>query len=775
MKKLNTFFYAVVLLTLLVGQVFAADSYTLLIGYEKFDAKYISPLSCVQIDIENMRNIFALNGYKVACHEPGKILDPNTLQPIELNKQINVNANSTRETELLKISIKNFLKSLPRNETKRVVIYLSTHGIISKDGYYCAVKDMEVSEKSEEKDGIEIYDYFKGGLSYNWLFNEIKETPYDVILILDTCHSGTGNIPDISKYISKNDNKSANNRVIVLARCHRMQEAAATPEYSKWIAQGLRGFADIKEKYGEVGVDELHSFLLERFPKNTNEKGIVSSSPMKFVLGAAQDHNTILTSIIPYSQEELIQMFAMEIDLELQKLKYEFNQNESKKTTNVYVYEFQPALPKEIQNGDFETTRKHLGRALSAALESYAKKSGDYRIVSLEEIQEKTQPKDKDKDKDKGKGITRAEIEKLTSLNDSPLVFICGTVGLFNKEEAKKFGDGIETIRKYGNDNSFLHIKCSIRCRGKQYPLAQSGGLMNYVVQNLDDFVESNPVSIAPRLIQGRDENEPPILSAIKIDKIAAGLNKPENSEVDLLNTPLNNPLLKPVIMVKKGGSPAMKENPSLEEFSEYINSCYQERKISINNKNELRVDLKPEEEFIIVLDISCPKQFELPEKEENKPYLYTRVLIDGRNTIASELPKDEDISSEFRTVESLKKAEPWYIGYDEEWSKTETNTNTNTKTGSRFVIPGFTLKNERYPRAFKMTDQVVRDREGKTLSDYTGLIQIVAYTPIKPTVTAAVVKPGDPIPYKVKSVKTDYIPGPMVGVWVIQYGEDLK
>jgi len=285
---------------------------------------------------------------------------------------------------------------------------------------------------------------------------------------------------------------------------------------------------------------------------------------------------------------------------------------------------------------------------------------------------------------------------------------------------------------------------------------------MNYVVQNLDDRVESCQVSIAPQIIEGADEGDPPTFAAIEISKVNDVAARPEAPR----QNPLKNPLLEPMILVKNANAPPMKNNPTAQEFSAYISANYAKRKLDVTENNELRVDLKVGEEFVIVLNVHKrhPDILWEPDPANKKPYLFARVLIDGRNTITQAIPKDEvltltdDHETVFRSAEhvSVRNAEPWYI----------------TSDGTTVGILGFTSLQDRFPRAFRMTDQIVRDPKGETISDYTGLIQIVAYLPEIPGTHRGVIMPGEQIPYETKLVDTPYVPGEMIGTWVIQYGK---
>ena len=749
MKNLNTAFVVSLLLFIVLSAtgIFAAESQALLIGYSSFDDSRAGALPSVETDITNIREVLVKNGYRVAFHRPEKGLqyDGDTEFVAVTPNQNREDEISTKETLLLKSSILAFLKSLPA-ETKKVVIYISTHGAVSKnDGFICAVTDTIPSETKTTRDGFTEFDKITG-LSYNWLFNEVKKTPYDVILIFDTCHASEGNVPDLSKYLSQGK-KAAGNRVVVLTRCRREQSAGVTTDYSYWISLGLRGFADVQSVDGEVDTNELHQFLLERF-----QLDISRENPMKFVLGAAQ--NPKLASVVPVSQEELIKALAAEIDSELRQAtdKILGTSEKSQRKICVLVPEFLPTAYAFQMGNNFETTRKQLAIQLAKHLEVLSRQSNVYHVIKLEALQDKAGISSND----------RNILEKMSHLDEAPFVWINGTIEPFDEAKAKEELNtkSISIIGKYAE--STLHINCSLHHGDRSYPLSRWGGLMNYVVQNLDEHIESYPVSVAPQLLEGLDEDDPAMFLPVTLNMISEEVARPPAERTD----PLKNPLLEPMILVKKPDAPPLKNNPSSEEFSVYLSQNYQRRKLTFTDDNNLQVDLDTDEEFIIALNVrKAPENISnKPNPKEKKPYLFARVLIDGRNTIAQAVPKMEDFfvpdnyQTEFRTAESVavRNAEPWYIALD----------------GVPVVIPGFVSMKDRFPRAFMMTDEAVRDKEGKTISDYTGLIQIIAYLPTLPSPHRGVVMPGDQIPCPINTMDTPYLPGDMVGAWVIQYGK---
>ncbi|MCL2348006.1 MAG: caspase family protein [Planctomycetaceae bacterium] len=724
-----------------------SQSQALLIGFSKFELKG-NDMSSVEKDIATLRPVLLKNQYDVVRYIPGEGLqtsDGNSEQMYSVKTNDAVRDQySTHETDLLKTSIRIFLKSVPRT-TKTAVIYVSTHGIVTNDGLFFAVTDTTVSEQfTMRDDGVKVYEK-AGGLSYNWLFQEVKDCPFDVVLIFDVCHAGEGNVPNLSD-IGKS--KATGNCVIILARCRREQKASVNTDYSHWLSLGLQGFADTRTVDGRVDVDELHEFVLQRFQLHPDRE-----KPMKFMLGAAQNP-VVAQSILPLSQDELMMAFAREIDFELQFAKdtiLNSTDNQDKRIC-VCVPEFQ-ATPYANLQGDghnYEIVRKQLGRKLAEYLNRFSEKSGNYRIVSFDEVQKKLKLRDNH----------RTTLNDFSHLEDSPFIWINGTIEPFDKKKADStLTKAFEVVGI--NEKSILHISCDIHRKERSIPLTRWGGLMNYIVQNLDDRIESYPVTIAPQIIPGTDPGDPSMFAAITVDHINENATQPQPaSEL------LNNPLLEPMILVKNANAPPMKSNPTAQEYSAYISNNYAKRKLTVMENNELRVDLKTDEEFIIILNVR-KRPADIPWESDpkvNKPYLFARVLIDGRNTVAQAIPPNEALiledgyKSAFRSAEStyVRNAEPWYIASD----------------GAMAVIPGFTSKEDRFPRAFRMTDQAVRDKEGKTISDYTGLIQIIAYLPELPGTHRGVVMPGEKIDHKVQLIDTPYVPGDMVGAWVIQYGK---
>ena len=729
-----------------------SPSQALLVGFSKFELKG-NDLPSVEKDIATLSPVFLKNQYDVVCYIPGEGLqmsDGNN-EHVHSVKTDDVfhDQYSTKETDLLKTSIHVFLQSVPKT-TKIAVIYVSTHGVITKDGLFFFVTDSTIHEPIVKKNGVNIAEKVCG-LSYNWLFQEVKSCPFDVVLIFDVCHAGEGNVPNLASDIQKSD--ATGNRIVVLARCRREQQAAANSDYSHWLSLGLQGFADTRTIDGRVDVDELHEFVSQRFHLRPDRE-----KPMKFVLGAAQNP-AITPSVTPLSQDELMMALAREIDFELQQAKnhiLESTDNQDKRIC-VLVPEFQ-ATPYANQQGDshtFEIMRKQLARKLAEYLTRFSEKSGNYRVVSFDDLQKKLGLKDNH----------RTTLQNISHLDDSPLIWINGTIEPFDRKKIEpslaKSIEIVEILKQY--EKSMLHISCNIHRKDRSIPLTRWSGLMNYIVQNLDDRAESYPVSIAPQIIEGMDEGDPSMFAAVTIDHFNDEVAQPTNQV-----NPLDNPLLEPVIMVKNANAPPMKSNPTTQEFSAYISANYRKRKLTVTENNELKVDLKTGEEFIIVLDVHKRNENILwtPAQpgEKNKPYLFARVLVDGRNTVAQAVPKNEvlllsdDDEFAFRSAESVyvRNAEPWYIASD----------------GAMSVIPGFTSRTNRFPYAFKMTDQIVRDKNGETISDYTGLIQIIAYLPEKYLTHRGVVMPGEPLPYEVALVDTDFMPGKMIGTWVIQYGK---
>ena len=753
MTKISIYYLAILIIASISGVGTAQSdnsirliqpSQALLIGFSQFELQGINDLPTVETDLDTLTPVLLRGKYDVTRYMPGKGLKTaDQLYPIKADDALH-DQFSTKETDLLKTSIRMFLKSVPQT-TKIAVIYVSTHGVVTNDGLFFTVTDSTVHGQPTQRGGVTIFEKVCG-LSYNWLFNEVADCMFDVLLIFDACHTGEGNVPDLSQYVKK-EKSATQNRVIVMARCHREQLASANTNYSHWLSLGMQGFADMRPTDGNVDVNELHEFVLQRFRLVAKDE-----VPMKFVFGAAQ--NPVITPVIPLSQEELIIAMAREIDFELQNAKdtiLDANDNRDKRIS-VFVPEFLPTTYAQRQENNYEKTRKQLGRELAAHLKRFSAKSGIYRVVDFDVVQSKTGIKDNDRD----------ILKTFSHLDDSPFLWINGTIEPFDMDKheptLKSKSKDIEIVKIISQfEKSMLHISCDIHRKDRAIPLTQWSGLMNNVVQNLDDRIESHPVSVAPRIVLGVDEGDPPVFAAISLPM----LNDPPQSN------PLDNPLLEPMILVKNANAPPMKDNPTDVEMGSYISKNYTKRKLSIVENNELRMDLKVGEEFVIVLNVHpCPRGNNAwkPDPQDKKPYLFARVLIDGRNTMTQAIPKyeamtlDDGYQTAFRSAEhvSVRNAEPWYIASD----------------GVPVGILGFTSRQDRMTRAFKMTDQIVRDKEGKTISDYTGLIQIIAYLPELPGTHRTAVMPGDQIPYEPKLINTPYIPGDMIGSWVIQYGK---
>jgi len=721
-------------------------SQALLIGFSKFELPSIRDLPSVEKDLDTLSPVLLKGKYEVTRYIPGTGLKmEGHKEPDAITTDNAVHDQfSTKETDLLKTSIRTFLKSVPK-ATKIVVIYVSTHGVVTNDGLFFTVTDSTVHGQRTQRGGVTIFEKVCG-LSYNWLFNEVADCTFDVLLIFDACHTGEGNVPDLSQYVKK-EMSVTENRVIVMARCHREQLANANTNYSHWLSLGMQGFADMNPTDGNVDVNELHEFVLQRFQLVAKNE-----EPMKFVFGAAQ--NPVITHAIPLSQDELMIALASEIDFELQQANdtiLDANDNPDQRIS-VFVPEFLPTHLAQRQNINYEITRKQLGRELAGHLTRLSGNSAKYRVVDFDEVRNKAGLK----------GHERADLETFSHLGDSPFIWIDGTIEPFDmnmiEPSLKSIPKDIEIVKIINqHEKSMLHVSCNIHRKNRAIPLTRWSGLMNYVVQNLDDCVESNPVSIAPTLVLGADEGDPSVFAPISLPMI----NDPPPSN------PLVNDLLEPIILVKNANAPPMKDNPTDAEIGSYIAKYYAKRKLSVVENNELRIDLKVGEEFVIVLNVHpCPPgNINLkPNPQDRKPYLFARVLIDGRNTIAQAVPKDEELAliddykTAFRSAEhvSVRNAEPWYIASD----------------GGTVGILGFTSLKDRTTHSFKMTDQIVRDKEGKTISDFTGLIQIVAYLPEKEGEhRGGPVMPGEQIPYKPTLINTPYRPGEMIGTWAIQYG----
>ena len=487
---------------------------------------------------------------------------------------------------------------------------------------------------------------------------------------------------------------------------------------------------------------------------------------MKFVLGAAQ--SSVIATVNPLSQEDLVDVLAREIDFELRYAKDRIlnaTDNREKKFS-VFVPEFQPTSYAFQQGNSFETTRKLLARKLAEKLQQFSKKSEHYQVVTFDEVRTKLELQDNQ----------RATLQHFSCMDDSPFIWIDGAIQPFDREKVDpSLSKALENVKVFKDyDQSMLHITCKIHRGDHAIPLTQWNGLMNYVIQNPDDRVESFPRSIPPQITRGRDPGDPSMFQAITLDRINLNVPPPPPDQPILppqpivLTNPLDNLLLKPEIWVKKPNAPKMPDNPTHQMFSAYVFSNYENREVVLTENNELQVDLKIGEEFIVILDVHkrdesvrwTPPQ----EDEKNKPYLFARVLIDGRNTVAQAIPKDDELTVDddyktvFRSAEyvSVRNAEPWYIPSDD----------------TLVVIPGFTSLQDQFPRAFTMTDKVVRDRQGNTISDFTGLIQIIAYLPEKYTPHRGPVMPGEPFRYKPALIDTCFMPGDMIGIWVIQYGK---
>jgi|GEM_PF-4975253 len=684
---------------------------SLVIGYSDFDSQMLADLPLVEIDIKRIGNILHRSSqYDVTAYVPEHGLTKYQYNP-DVDKDFDVVprvpvGSYADESERLKANIDAYLKRLLPT-TKLLFVYLSSHGKVDAQGkFHLAVTC------TKQDDGKIV-----GSLEYNWLFDRLGSCPFPVLLVIDSCDSGGANIPNVLQ--AHQQRQVSDNKLMVMVSSHRNQRSTffgGQSRYSYWLCKGLLGFADIDSPKGVISACELHNYCLQHMVNTGNQ------CPMRFILGANQNPEVVPVS--PVTLDELLQNTAELYRIELLEL-----QKKNDERINLRVANFVPSLKARGRPGTYAAIGKVVALRLHSQLVTLFAGDSNINVLPMGHASS-----------DGRSYVLTGEIEPV---------------------------DLERTV--LGEPLARSSLKFLLYKEGTRFESASSGLTFDL---NADEVAAISGETMPAVVITPENPSLDPTVQPIDI-----AIARPSSPVVPRNRTGncvppsiLDNAICTPQIWIKNKGS----QSGVMDQryYDDFWNN-HTQRKMEYRD-GRLQVNLTNSEEFVVLLRLKKTPAL-AADRSVNKPYVYARVLVDGRSTLPYGLryEKDKDTPASLKRVivgeekqqMFLADAQPWFIdGFKKESTK---------KT---VVIPGF-VQIRRDAKAVKtcfpfvMTSEDAIGLGGKKIEDFEGTIMIALYEPVhKDTVTQGTIQPGQARPIEIRTVRTEYIPGKLIGTYVICY-----
>ncbi|MDM8559432.1 caspase family protein [Candidatus Parabeggiatoa sp. HSG14] len=228
--------------------------YVLAMGVSDYKEEGISKLTYPPHDAEDM---------KQELEKQQDLIDKKG--PNLLYKEVTIKGYSNPTTEIMIRGLEYLENNV--TETDTAIIFFAGHGVNIERRYFFLPTNADVTDYKQLK---------KTGLSYLRLKDTLSKLPGNVLLFLDSCHSGSiMDMTDVS-----NDLSGVKNSVVVFAASTGDQtslEASdwANGAFSEAVMEGLSGEADCDcggKKDGKVSFKELGLYVSQRVPELVKSK-----------------------------------------------------------------------------------------------------------------------------------------------------------------------------------------------------------------------------------------------------------------------------------------------------------------------------------------------------------------------------------------------------------------------------------------------------------------------------------------------------------------------
>ena len=184
------------------------------------------------------------------------------------NKYLLINENATKNK--IEQTIEFVANKLDNNDT--LIIFVATHGFFNNNDYYFTPHDFKFDNMSSNYTGDT-----NTGFSSNWMleifYNKVKNNSNNIVLILDTCHSGSMGFDIRRAY-----NEETRNGLALLYSCSPLELSYENISYggghglfSYCIIEGLTGLSD-KNCNGIITFRELFDYTYYKVKELSEDK-----------------------------------------------------------------------------------------------------------------------------------------------------------------------------------------------------------------------------------------------------------------------------------------------------------------------------------------------------------------------------------------------------------------------------------------------------------------------------------------------------------------------
>jgi len=251
MKKAFSFLSLIFLASLIYAGIeiagYSNNTYLITIGIDKFSETNWNLNYCVA-DAEGIYNSF-----------------PGITQE---NKILLTNENATKLSIEENVTI--FANRLKENDT--LIVFVATHGFFNSDDYYFTPHDFKFDNISNNYMGD-----IQTGISSNWLlelfYDKVRNNSNDIILILDTCHSGSMGFD-----VRRSYNENTGTGLALLYSCSPLELSFENILYggghglfSYCVIDGLTGKAD-KNNDSRITFRELFDYAYLKVKELSNDR-----------------------------------------------------------------------------------------------------------------------------------------------------------------------------------------------------------------------------------------------------------------------------------------------------------------------------------------------------------------------------------------------------------------------------------------------------------------------------------------------------------------------
>jgi len=651
----------------------------------------------------------------------------------------------TDAAEKFKGHVERWLDAIP-DDCEMVLFYLSSHGVVDKDGrFFIAVEDseLEIGPKPHEINKM-------SGIPYTWLYRTLDQCKAKtVVLVIDTCYSGSGGMPDPRGDGSFVGQYKPSGKVLVMASSKRDQQSLMYPEvrqslFSFWFDQALKGQADTRQPKGAVDFDEIYDYVKQKVelvaptihPHDPHQQNPVRQIPINV------EGTPPLVHPPPLSLDELLENSAELIDKELQ-LRPDIER--------VCVFQFQSSDVAVGQGYDFPDLRKTIAGELTDLLCRRAARHGEYDVLNDEHVAKCFSDRE---------GTRSGVLKGAVALRGGPVAIVTGEI-------EPCFGNRPETRRAahdalgLASDQLLVSLSIKLSYKGVVAPFAQSGGVAKYGVLTPGQAYAAHPVDLPPAW-------KPP----------NQALNKPGG--VTRLSPSATRDRLAEIRTNRNGAAPVppVWEQPDCPFDAYVLVDGKRTRQPTKLKDGVCYVPLARGDKYTIGFTCKERKQEAkrpvpharaLPVQEEPMPFAFVRVLVDGRNVLPEPVDvRRNGIDTAWGQI-TCRMAKPVDLDHARPFVIPRPNTYAINGFVERIPTDGQSMATA---RRFTVSDAPPKDvRDEERIRDQTGIITVAFYQPVRRSVHRGnVTTAGDPARIVLRLLKTPYVPGDLHAIRTFRY-----